>query len=108
MEYILNSGETVEIEPPMGLTLALTSFESDSGSITITPDSGGSITIPGTDPLPISFFEKVTVTANGGTVKFRMDKVNGDQIDTRTFEHGDGAAFYPGKWGSGIGSKKYV
>jgi len=101
MKYILD-GNTVTVTPPAGLYFNITDVDTTLGGSVDFTDSLGTITIPGTTPLPLTYCEEFTIAATG-KVTITVAKV-GNQDSSALFDSNGSAGHYPGKWGTGIGS----
>ena len=99
MKYIL-SDETVTVIPPSGLYLVLTDIEGD-GTVEIKDSTGTTLT---SNPVPQKYAFPIDVIATGDvsvSIMYAGDQTTGDRI----FESNGSTGHYPGRWGSGVGSK---
>jgi len=104
MKYILD-GNAQTITLPESLTFTVTDVVLPTGgSASFEDTNGNTFTVPGSGALPFSIFTDVEITGDAETV-VTMVLSNGGQTDAAAFDGPTNAGHYPGKWGTGIGSK---
>ena len=108
MKYIIDGSTTATITPPSGLMVSVNNVEFQlAGTVTVT-DYNGSVTIPGNNvSLPLQYANTIVISATGGPINVDVS-YTGDQFAYRNMDSNikpQSAGFYPGHWGTGIGSK---
>jgi len=98
MKYILVD-EAVTITPPSGLYLVVADIEG-TGTMTIEDSSAN---ILANSPLPQVFAFPITITASGSL--HVIVKQAGGQSAGDVFDSNGSNGHYPGRWGSGVGSR---
>lgn len=105
MEYILDS-TTKNFTLPSGLALSITNLDiAAGGSVTVNSNIGVFV-FPGATSLPLVLGDDFNIQVTG---RAKVDVIAvGDQFAYRNMNTDikpQAAGFYPGHWGTGIGSK---